>query len=90
MPLQYKMLKVIANKGTTVHLWYKTQITVFACVNTFGQIIPPMVVFAGKHFNLKVKYLLHYMECLQVGWTKNCLQTGFCINFLSMLLKVCH
>jgi len=29
------------------------------------------------------------MGCLlHVGWTKKCLRTGFCITFLSMLLKV--
>ena len=67
MPLEYKMTKVIATRGTKKLRQYtsgmKTQITILACASTSGQTIPPMVVFAGKHFNsvlAKVKYLLHY------------------------------
>ena len=55
MPLEHKMLKVIAAKGTKkvrqCTSSTKTQITVLACASTSGQTIPPMVVFAGKHFN---------------------------------------
>jgi len=55
MPLEHKMPKVIAAKGTK-KVWQctsgtKTQITVLACTRTSGQTIPPMVVFAGRHLN---------------------------------------
>ena len=55
MPLEHKMPKVIAAKGTKkvrqCTSGTKTQITVLACASASGQTIPPMVVFAGKHFN---------------------------------------
>ena len=55
MPLEHKMPKVIAAKGTK-KVWQctsgtKSQITVLACASASGQTIPPMVVFTGKYFN---------------------------------------
>ena len=55
MPLEFKMPKVIAAKGTKkvrqCSSGSKTQITILACASASGQAIPPMVVFAGKNFN---------------------------------------
>jgi len=55
MPLQHKTLKVVSTKGTKkvrqVSSGTKTQITVLGCASATGQVIPPMVVFTGKHFN---------------------------------------
>ena len=50
MPLEHKMPKVIAAKGTKKVRQCtsdsKTQITILACASTSGQAIPPMVVFS--------------------------------------------
>ena len=55
MPLQHKIPKVVSTKGTKkvrqVSSGNKTQITVLGCASATGQVIPPMVVFTGKHFN---------------------------------------
>ena len=55
MPLEFKLPKIIAGKGTKkvrqCTSGTKTQITILACANAAGQAIPPMVVFAGKYFN---------------------------------------
>ena len=55
MPLEFKLPKIIAGKGTKkvrqCISGTKTQITILACANAAGQTIPPMVVFAGKYFN---------------------------------------
>ena len=55
MPLEYKIPKVIAAKGTKkvrqCTSGSKTQITILACASASGQTIPPMVVFPGKNFN---------------------------------------
>ena len=55
MPLEHKMPKVIAAKGTKkvrqCTSGTKSQITVLACASASGQTIPPMVVFTGKYFN---------------------------------------
>ena len=55
MPLQHKTSKVVSTKGTKkvrqVSSGNKTQITVLGCASATGQVIPPMVVFTGKHFN---------------------------------------
>ena len=49
------MPKIIAAKGTKkvrqCTSGLKTQITILPCPSASGQTIPPMVVFAGKHFN---------------------------------------
>ena len=55
MPLEFKIPKVIAAKGTKkvrqCSSGSKTQITILACASGSGQTLPPMVVFAGKNFN---------------------------------------
>ena len=55
MPLEHKLPKTIALKGTKkvrqVTSGNKTQITVLGCVNATGSAIPPMVVFSRKRFN---------------------------------------
>ncbi len=55
MPLEHKLPRVIALKGTKkvrqVTSGNKTQITVLGCCSATGQTIPPMVVFSGKKFN---------------------------------------
>ena len=55
MPLEHKMPKVIAAKGTKkvrqCTSGTKSQITVLACASASGQTIPPMVVFTRKYFN---------------------------------------
>jgi len=55
MPIQHKNPKVVSVKGTKkvrqVCSGNKTQITVLGCASATGQVIPPMVEFAGKQFN---------------------------------------
>ena len=55
LPLDHKPAKVIALKGTKkVHCrtsGNKMQITVLACANAAGSVIPPMVIFEGKRLN---------------------------------------
>jgi hypothetical protein len=55
MPLEHKMPKTVAAKGTKKvrqrTSGNKTQITVLGCASAAGHVIPPMVVFAGKNFN---------------------------------------
>ena len=52
MPLEHKMSKVIAVKGSKevrqISFGNKTQITVLGCVSATGQTIPPMVVLSGS------------------------------------------
>ena len=52
MPLEHKMPKTVAAKGTKKvrqrTSGNKTQITVLGCASAAGHVIPPMVVFAGK------------------------------------------
>ena len=96
MPLEHKMPKVIAAKGTKkvrqCTSGTKSQITVLACASASGQTIPPMVVLLESTltvFWLKVKYLQLCMGCLhQAGWTRNCLLIGFYIIFLNMQYSV--
>ena len=60
----------------------KTQITILGCASATGQVMPPMVVFTGKHFNHmlsrgEVPGTL-YMVChLTGGWNRNCFRPGF-------------
>ena len=55
MPLEHKLPRVVAIKGTKkvrqISSGNKTQITVLGCCSASGQVIPPMVVFSGKKFN---------------------------------------
>ena len=55
MPLDHKPPKVIALKGMKkVHSrtsGNKAQITILACGNAAGNMIPPMVIFEGQRFN---------------------------------------
>ena len=55
MPLQHKIPKVLLVKGTKktrqVSSGNKTQITILGCASATGQVVPPMVVYTGKHFN---------------------------------------
>ena len=55
MPLQHKVPKVLSVKGAKkvrqVSSGNKTQITILGCASATGQVVPPMVVFTGKHFN---------------------------------------
>ena len=55
MPLDHKPPKVVARKGMKkVHCrtsGNKAQITVLACSNAAGSVIPPMVIFEGQRFN---------------------------------------
>ena len=66
MPLEHKLPKTIAAKGTkkvrqrssgnktqknSKKNLKKTQIIVLACASAAGVAMPPMVVFAGKNFN---------------------------------------
>ena len=55
MPLDHKQPKRIAPKGMRkvhgVSSGNKSQITVVACGNAAGQMIPPMVIFKGEKFN---------------------------------------
>ena len=63
IPLDHKPSKVIALKGTKkVHCrtsGNKMQITIIACANAAGSVIPPMVIFEGKKLNPE--------------WTKGCM-----------------
>ena len=58
MPLQHKMPKTVAQRGTKKvrqrPLSNKTQFSVLACGNGVCQAIPPMVIFAGKNFNYEL------------------------------------
>ena len=60
MPLDHKQPKCIAPKGIKkVHApssGNKSQITILACSNAVGTVLPPMVIFKG--------------ECLNYEWTK--------------------
>lgn len=76
MPLDHKPPKVIVPKGTKkVHCrtsGNKSQITVLACANAAGSVIPPMVIFEGKRLNPEwtkgeVPDTLHGMS--EKGWT---------------------
>ena len=55
MPLDHKPPKVVTRKGTKkVHCrtsGNKAQITVLACANAAGSVIPPMVIFEGQRLN---------------------------------------
>jgi hypothetical protein len=55
MPLDHKLAKVIAQKGAKkVHSrtsGNKAQITILACANAAGNVVPPMVIFEGKRLN---------------------------------------
>lgn len=55
MPLDHKPPKVVTLKGTKkVHCHTsgnKAQITILACANAAGNVIPPMVIFEGKRLN---------------------------------------
>ena len=55
MPLDHKPPKVVAPKGMKkVHCrtsGSKGQITIIACANAAGSVIPPMVIFEGKRLN---------------------------------------
>ena len=58
MPLQHKVPKALAVKGAKkvhqVSSGNKTQITILGCASATGQVVPPMVVFTGKHFNAQL------------------------------------
>ena len=55
MPLDHKPPMVVARRGIKkVHCrtsGNKSQITIIACANAAGSIIPPMVIFEGQRFN---------------------------------------
>ena len=55
MPLDHKQPKRIAPKGMRkvhgVSSGNKTQITVVACGNAAGHVLPPMVILKGERFN---------------------------------------
>ena len=55
MPLDHKPSKVVTLRGTKkVHCrtsGNKAQITILACANAAGGVIPPMVIFEGKRLN---------------------------------------
>ena len=56
MPLDSKQLKRVAPKGLKKvygpSSGNKTQITILACANAMGNMLPPMVIFKGERFNL--------------------------------------
>ena len=58
MPLEHTPPKTIAIKGTKkvrqITCGNKTQISILACGNAFGEVIPPMVIFSGKRFNFEL------------------------------------
>ena len=55
MPLQHKVPNVLSVKGAKkvcqVSSGNKIQITILGCASATGQVVSPMVVFAGKLFN---------------------------------------
>ena len=55
MPLDAKPLKRVALRGARKvqgpSTGDKTQITVVACANAAGRVLPPMVIFKGERFN---------------------------------------
>ena len=76
MPLDHKPPKVVVPKGTKkVHCrtsGNKAQITILACGNAAGYVIPPMVIFEGKRLNPEwtkgeVPNTLYGMS--EKGWT---------------------
>ena len=76
MPLHHKPHKVVAPKGMKiVHCCTsgsKGQITIIACANAAGSIIPPMVILEGKRLNPEwiegeVSNTLYGMS--ERGWT---------------------
>ena len=40
-----------AKKVCQVSSGNKTHVTILGCASATGQVVPPMVVFTGKHFN---------------------------------------
>ena len=76
LPLDHKPSKVVALKGAKkVHCrtsGNKMQITILACANAGGTVIPPMVIFEGKRLNAEwtkgeVPCTLYGMS--DKGWT---------------------
>ena len=57
IPLDHKAPKIVAPKGMKkVHCRTsenKGQITIIACANAAGSVIPPMVIFEGKRLNFE-------------------------------------
>ena len=55
MPLDHKQLKRVAKKGMKkVHgpsSGDKSQITLVACANAAGSVLPPMLIFKGERLN---------------------------------------
>ena len=55
MPLDTKPLKIVALRGARnvqgPSTGDKSQITIVACANAAGCVLPPMVIFKGEHFN---------------------------------------
>ena len=55
MPLDHKQLKIIAPKGSKkVHgiaSRNKSQVTIVACGNAAGIVLPPIVIFKGERLN---------------------------------------
>ena len=84
MPLDHKPPKIVARKGMKkVHCrtsGSKGQITMLACANAAGSVIPPIVIFEGQKFNpngARMRCLTHYMECLKKAeLIKKCFSFG--------------
>ena len=85
MPLSHKQPKHVAERGARkVHgraSGDKSQITIVACANAAGSILPPMVIFKGERLNAdytKIKSQTHFMECPnRGGLTVGCFIYGF-------------
>ena len=55
MPIDARPLNVVAKKKKKVRYrkaGNKSQVTVVGCVNAVGQVIPPIVIFDAKTFNV--------------------------------------
>jgi hypothetical protein len=95
MTLEHKLPRTISPRGAKkvrqITSGNKTQITILACANAIGQVIPPMVVFSGKRFNHELSVgevpgTLYGMS--DSGWMDN--ELFYEWFFLSMLHPAAH
>ena len=86
MPLEHKMPKTVAQKGSKKvrqrSSGNKAQISVLACGSATGQAIPPMVIFFVERISITIsvkgKLLGHFtVRPIPDGWTNICLRNSF-------------
>ena len=82
MPLQHKIPKILLVKGNKkvrqVSSGNKTQIIILGCASATEQVVPPMVVFTGKHSNAQLSNgEVPGTLYLTAGWIKSYSLFGF-------------